>query len=363
MNGFVMTTRRRQVPGAGVNGSGLGTPRPACAAGLSPRAVVLSPQCPVLSPGRSVLSPESSVLGPSRRRPWRRSAFSLAELMIAIGILGIGMLMVAATFPVGIEQTRLAAQETVIPLVVNDAAETMKLRLADPTLYGGLGGPAAVSLRQAITNVAASIDTNTGGIITRVSGVIGIVQKDFYDRAQTASLDTWLGSVRDYPSRDGARPNTTASAGAVGASYTWLALSRYTPGSTSQLDLIVLVGRRTALEPMGIILERASDPDPAKVRVRILRASDQNDGSSPGTLAGLLGPGLVVYVHQGIPARPIYGGQITEVNAAAGTLLLSSVDPAAFPLGVEVEIWAVPKDAATGVSPVIGWRVRPIPLN
>ena len=40
----------------------------------------------------------------------RRSGFSLAELMIAISIFGVGMLMVATTFPVGIDQARIAAE-------------------------------------------------------------------------------------------------------------------------------------------------------------------------------------------------------------------------------------------------------------
>ena len=41
----------------------------------------------------------------------RRLAFSLAEVMIAIGILGIGMLMVAATFPVGLDQSRIVSEK------------------------------------------------------------------------------------------------------------------------------------------------------------------------------------------------------------------------------------------------------------
>lgn len=62
---------------------------------------------------------------------WSRPGFSLAELMIAIGILGIGMLMVAATFPVGIEQTRRATEDTMAPIVADEAWSMLDLLLND----------------------------------------------------------------------------------------------------------------------------------------------------------------------------------------------------------------------------------------
>jgi|GEM_PF-4977527 len=65
------------------------------------------------------------------RGQWSRPGFSLAELMIAIGILGIGMLMVAATFPVGIEQTRRATEDTMVAIVADEAWSMLDLLLND----------------------------------------------------------------------------------------------------------------------------------------------------------------------------------------------------------------------------------------
>ncbi len=58
-----------------------------------------------------------------------RSSFSLAELMVAIGILGIGMLMVAASFPVAINQTRQAVELQSSQMVCNEATNTLKTKI------------------------------------------------------------------------------------------------------------------------------------------------------------------------------------------------------------------------------------------
>src|SRR5579862_785547 len=58
---------------------------------------------------RRLLSPGSCLLAPLPRR----RAFSFAEILFAVMILGIGFIMVAAIFPVAIKQTQLTGQETV----------------------------------------------------------------------------------------------------------------------------------------------------------------------------------------------------------------------------------------------------------
>lgn len=62
----------------------------------------------------------------------KRAAFSLAELMIAIGIFGVGLMMVAATFPVGLDQTRIIAEESMAPTVANEAFSKLHDLLNDP---------------------------------------------------------------------------------------------------------------------------------------------------------------------------------------------------------------------------------------
>jgi len=58
-----------------------------------------------------------------------RSAFSLVELIIAIFILGIGMISIAALFPAGIKQQEIAEDDVYGPLVARHAMELLRTRL------------------------------------------------------------------------------------------------------------------------------------------------------------------------------------------------------------------------------------------
>jgi len=56
-------------------------------------------------------------------------AFSLVELIIAIFILGIGMISIAALFPAGIKQQEIAEDDVYGPLVAKHAMELLRTRL------------------------------------------------------------------------------------------------------------------------------------------------------------------------------------------------------------------------------------------
>ena len=58
-----------------------------------------------------------------------RRAFSLVELIIAIFILGIGMISIAALFPAGIKQQEIAEDDVYGPLVAQHAMELLRTRL------------------------------------------------------------------------------------------------------------------------------------------------------------------------------------------------------------------------------------------
>ncbi|MHC4429150.1 MAG: hypothetical protein ACYS0D_11215 [Planctomycetota bacterium] len=62
-------------------------------------------------------------------------AFSLAELLLAIFILGIGIIAVAALFPAGIAQQRQSADDLVGPVVANNALALLRSRLR-PEYFG-----------------------------------------------------------------------------------------------------------------------------------------------------------------------------------------------------------------------------------
>ena len=64
-------------------------------------------------------------LGDIFKRPMRRRGFSFAEVMFAVVILGIGFLMVAAVFPVAVQQTRINADEATAAVLARDAVSTI----------------------------------------------------------------------------------------------------------------------------------------------------------------------------------------------------------------------------------------------
>ena len=57
----------------------------------------------------------------------RRYGFSLMEVLLAIGVLAIGMLFVAGTFPVGIFLTSSATEQTIAPIVADEAFAKIRI--------------------------------------------------------------------------------------------------------------------------------------------------------------------------------------------------------------------------------------------
>ena len=60
----------------------------------------------------------------------KRRAFSLVELILAIFVLGIGMISVAALFPAGIIQQQFAEDDVYGPIVANHALSVLRTRLS-----------------------------------------------------------------------------------------------------------------------------------------------------------------------------------------------------------------------------------------
>ena len=59
----------------------------------------------------------------------RRHGFSLVEVLLAIFILGIGVIAVAALFPAGIAQQRRSVDDIMGPIVANNALAILRLKL------------------------------------------------------------------------------------------------------------------------------------------------------------------------------------------------------------------------------------------
>lgn len=82
----------------------------------------------------------------------RMRAFSLAELMIATGILGIGMIIVAMAFPVALDQSRLAVESTTSQAVFNEAVNKLKTQVKWTEIenYANVEPPATYRIGTAI---------------------------------------------------------------------------------------------------------------------------------------------------------------------------------------------------------------------
>ena len=60
---------------------------------------------------------------------------SLVELMLAIGILGVGLICIAAVFPAGIRQTDEAVDDVMGPIVANNALSVIRSKVK-PEMFG-----------------------------------------------------------------------------------------------------------------------------------------------------------------------------------------------------------------------------------
>jgi prepilin-type N-terminal cleavage/methylation domain-containing protein len=60
--------------------------------------------------------------------------FSLTEVLIAVGLLAVGMLFIAGSFPVSIHLTTVATERTIASTVADEAFAKFKIYISDPTL-------------------------------------------------------------------------------------------------------------------------------------------------------------------------------------------------------------------------------------
>jgi len=144
------------------------------------------------------------------------SAFSLIEVLIAILILGIGLLMIAAIFPVGGNWTRQSAEETVAQSVARSAVSLIQRRYAQ----SGDGS-------DTLANASGQISQ----ILTPLPGFTDI---------PSTERSFQFGANTPFPSQ---QPTL--------CTYFWTALVRKSPSLTSDgrsIDLYVLVFHKGSVE-------------------------------------------------------------------------------------------------------------------
>ncbi len=89
------------------------------------------------SPPRPLCPPRFKVVKTSRAA----TGFSLIEMLFAIGILGLGLIMVAATFPVAVKWTAQNAQSTIGQVLAQKALAYIKTQYGVGSLYAPPASP------------------------------------------------------------------------------------------------------------------------------------------------------------------------------------------------------------------------------
>jgi len=64
-----------------------------------------------------------------------RAGFSLTEILVAVGVLGVGMTMVASVFPVAVDQSRRSTDLTMAALSARSVAAVLRARRQDATRW------------------------------------------------------------------------------------------------------------------------------------------------------------------------------------------------------------------------------------
>jgi prepilin-type N-terminal cleavage/methylation domain-containing protein len=110
------------------------------------------------------------------------NGFSLTEVLLAIGVITVGMLFIAGAFPVGIHFTTVATERTISAVVANEAFA--KIRLYDFNSLSVLPVAGCVDYR----------DVSTGFVSAEYAYPsdpnVGISQKQYYWSALCRRVDT-----------------------------------------------------------------------------------------------------------------------------------------------------------------------------
>ncbi|HML75931.1 MAG TPA: prepilin-type N-terminal cleavage/methylation domain-containing protein [Anaerohalosphaeraceae bacterium] len=87
----------------------------------------------------------------------RHNGFSLTEVLLATGVLAIGLVMIAMVFPVGVKLTSTATERTVAATAANEAFAKIQLFGKDPD---GSAGPLSAVIKPASVPPTISANLN-----------------------------------------------------------------------------------------------------------------------------------------------------------------------------------------------------------
>jgi prepilin-type N-terminal cleavage/methylation domain-containing protein len=137
----------------------------------------------------------------------RRDGFSLTEVLLAVGILAVGMLFVASAFPVGVYFTTVATERTIAPIVADEAFAKCKIyfNYLDPSF---LSYSSHVILEGGYVNEYAYPSTPTTEPYTKKYWWSAIFRRiNLTDVQVTVFVSRKVGATSKYHVLDSSEPN------------------------------------------------------------------------------------------------------------------------------------------------------------
>jgi len=242
-----------------------------------------------------------------------RKGFSLTEILLAMGVLAIGMVFMAGVFPVGITLTTRATERTIAAVVADEAFATIRLLAGDPD--------------------APILATD-----------FPLTLESFEFRAETM-LGAEFDDIFAYPSSDQVAPQAKQ--------YYWSAVCRQV--SPSDVQVTIFVCRKVGSG------QKYWDPDtmaadgliprayPVTVTSVIDDLRDPITGEGPVTLA--LAAGVQNLINDGYTTVDSQTGRIRQVLSRDGNELTVYAHG---PITLPTSLWVVPSPAGGGRYPCIG---------
>lgn len=249
----------------------------------------------------------SSQLGLPVRRCSARRAFSFVEILFAIAVLGIGFIMLAAIFPVGLQQTKLTLDETAAAASARGSVANLSRAGEAVSQYSTaatlIPWPPAVGTYQPTSLYPASYLNRSGAAI--VAGSYPGIVRTFNDPRSFPDLDKkpsppinyYAGTINMAPAEVTALAPTASNR----RYYMWHKFSSDTLSAVNDRNGQALLYRRDVIAsqtPAGVVPVAASS---AQVFTIYAQVANQSAYSSVDVTAG---PGVACALYN-LEPRPV----------------------------------------------------------